>query len=128
MLTQQLTDYINAAFTGLWINTHEPDEAQREIVQHARDQNWKVASWDIANGLRLLGNSSGTQPETGPGDPVAALRALPALADSNGSALLLLHNFHRFLNTTDVIQTLFGQLIAGKLQRTFVVVLSPVVQ
>src|SRR4029078_11733240 len=62
------------------------------------------------------------------GDPLAALRALPALADSKGTALLLLHNFHRFLNNPEVVQTTFSQLIAGKQQRTFLVVLSPVVQ
>jgi hypothetical protein len=127
-LTEQLTDYINAAFTGLWINTHEPDEAEREIVQHARDQNWKVAAWDTASGLRLLGNAATNQPDVAAGDPLAALRSLPSLADKDGSALLLLHNFHRFLNNHDVVQTLFAQLIAGKQQRTFVVVLSPVVQ
>jgi hypothetical protein len=50
------------------------------------------------------------------------------MGDKNGSALLLLRNFHRFLNSHEVVQTLFSQLIAGKQQRTFVVVLSPVVQ
>src|SRR5262249_6158969 len=64
----------------------------------------------------------------GPGDPLAPLRALPALADPAGTALLLLHQFHRFLGNPEVAQTLFAQLVAGKQQRTFVVVLSPVVQ
>ena len=31
-LTDQFTDYVHAAFTGLWIRTHESDEAEREIV------------------------------------------------------------------------------------------------
>src|SRR5438445_80272 len=35
-LTDQLTDYVHAAFTGLYLLTHEPDEAEREIAQHAR--------------------------------------------------------------------------------------------
>jgi len=125
-LVNQLTDYVHAAFSGLWLNTMEPDEAEREIVQHAREQRWKVAVWDVANGLRLPTNGSPRQ-ETGTGDPLAALRALPALADRNGTALLLLHQFHRFLQNPEVMQTLFTQLIAGKQQRTFVVVLSPVV-
>ena len=56
------------------------------------------------------------------------MRALPALAERNGTALLLLHNFHRFLNNPEVVQTTFTQLVAGKQQRTFLVVLSPVVQ
>lgn len=39
-----------------------------------------------------------------------------------------MHQFHRFLQGTEVVQTTFAQLVAGKQQRTFVVVLSPVVQ
>ena len=41
---------------------------------------------------------------------------------------MLLHNFHKFFNNPEVIQTVFAQLIAGKQQRTFLVVLAPVVQ
>lgn len=126
-LSEQLTDYIHAAFAGLWIQSNEPDEAEREIVQHARVQKWKIAVWDVAHGLRLPAGGNG-QTETGTGDPLAALRALPALAEKDGTALLLLHNFHKFLNNPEVIQTAFSQLIAGKRQRTFLVVLSAVVQ
>src|SRR6185436_12188687 len=59
---------------------------------------------------------------------LAALRSLPALADEKGTALLVLHNFHRFLANPEVVQTTFQQLVAGKQQRTFIVVLAPVVQ
>jgi ATPase family associated with various cellular activities (AAA) len=126
-LCTQLTDYINAAFTGLWIETHEPDEAEREITQHAREQQWKLAVWDIASGVRfpLQRNSAAT--DTGAGDPLAALKALPALGDGNGTAVLLLHHFHRFLNNPEVVQNIFQQIVAGKARRTFVVVLAPVV-
>jgi hypothetical protein len=127
-LTEQLTEHVNAAFTGLWIHTSEPDEAEREICQQAKNQCWKLAVWDGANGLRLPGSGSAPRSDSGTPDPVAALRALPALADPNGTALLLLHNFHRYLPSPEVMQTTFAQLVAGKPQRTFVVVLSPVVQ
>jgi hypothetical protein len=127
-LTDQLTDYVHAAFTGLWIQTHEPDEAEREIVQHARQQQWKVAVWDLANGLRLPGNGHAPDHDPNGADPLAALRALPALAEPQGTALLLLHNWHRFLTSAEVIQTTIAQLLAGKQQRTFLVVISPIVQ
>ena len=52
-LTEQLTDYVHAAFSGIWIHTSEPDEAERDIVRHARRQRWRVAAWDLAQGLRL---------------------------------------------------------------------------
>lgn len=54
-LKDQLTEYVHAAFTGLWIHTSEPDEAEREIVQHALAHHWKVACWDVAQGLRMPG-------------------------------------------------------------------------
>ena len=127
-LTDQLTDYINAAFSGLWVQTHEPDEAEREIVQQARENKWKVAVWDIAQGLRLPASPGVLRGDAGPGDPLAVLRALPSLAEPKGTALLLLHNFHKFFSNPEVIQTTFTQLVAGKEQRTFIVVLSPVVQ
>ncbi len=125
-LIEQITDYVHAAFTGLWVQTHEPDEAEKEIVQHAQEKKWRIAAWDVASGLRLPGAKS--QPDAASGDPLAALRSLPGLADENGTALLIMHNFHRFLGNPEVIQTTFQQLIAGKQQRTFIVVLSPVVQ
>ena len=126
-LCDQITDFVNAAFTGLWVQSHEPDEAEREIVQHAKDKKWNVAVWDVANGLRFPNRKASGNPEVG-GDPLAVLRALPALASENGTALLLLHNFHKFLANPEVIQTAFSQLVAGKQQRTFIVVLSAVVQ
>lgn len=127
-LTDQLTDFVNAAFAGIWVQTSEADEAEKEIIQHARQKKWKIAVWDVASGLRVPGNQSAAQPESGAGDPLAALRALPALADEKGTSLLVLHNFHRFLANPEVIQTTFAQIVAGKQQRTFIVVLSPIVQ
>ena len=40
----------------------------------------------------------------------------------------MVHNFHRFLHNAEVVQTTFSQLVLGKQQRTFLVVLSPIVQ
>jgi hypothetical protein len=124
-LTATLTDYINAAFAGIWIETREADEAEREIVRHAQQKKWNIAVWDVANGIRLPGSQ--TAADAGAGEPLAALRALPSLAKKDGTAVLVLHNFHRFLNNAEVIQTAFSQLVTGKQERTFIVVLSPVV-
>jgi hypothetical protein len=125
-LSDRLTDYVHAAFSGLWVHTQEPDEAEREIARHARTRNWKLAVWDLAQGLRLPGEANAVS--AGAGDPLAALRVLPTLAEPEGTALLLLHNFHRLFNNPEVIQAAFTQLVAGKQQRTFLVVLAPVVQ
>jgi hypothetical protein len=127
-LSEQITDYVNAAFSGQWLCTQEPDEAEREIVRLARERHWRLAVWDVAAGLRFPANPNAPAGEPAAGDPLAALRALPALADPKGTAILLMHQFHRFLNNPEVIQTTFAQLVAGKQQRTFIVVLAPVVQ
>ena len=50
-LTQRLSEYISACFTGLWIQSHEHDDALNEIAQLCRENNWKLAVWDIASGL-----------------------------------------------------------------------------
>lgn len=131
-LVNQINDYINAAFSGIWIQTIEPEEAERELVEHARHQHWTLAVWDVARGLRLPLNPSATTPEVA--DPLAVLRVLPTLAPTNSdgsgesTTLLMLPNFHRFLNSAEIVQTLFEQLITGKQRRVFVVVLSPVIQ
>src|SRR5207248_9523518 len=107
---------------------HEPDEAEREILHQARAQHWQLAVWDVAQGLRLPLQDGRPDTDLGAGEPLAALRALPGLAVPDGTALLVLHNFHRFLASPEVVQTAFAQLVAGKQRRTFLVVLAPVVQ
>ena len=61
-------------------------------------------------------------------DPLAALRVLPSLATEDGTTLLVLQNFHRFLQSAEIVQAVAQQAQAGKQYRTIVVVLSPVVQ
>lgn len=66
-LSTELRDYINAAFTGVWIQTQEADEAESDIRQLATVHKWRVAVWDVAQGLRVAGQPG--SPEPG-GDPL----------------------------------------------------------
>jgi hypothetical protein len=122
-LSESLREYIAAAFPGLWVQSHEHDEALREIAELAKRENWQLAVWDIDRGLQIAG---GIAP--GAADPLAALRAVKSLSNTKSSALLVLPNFHKFLNSPEIIQCLTHQLQTGKENRTFVVILSPVVQ
>ena len=61
-------------------------------------------------------------------DPLAAIRSINALASADSSAILVLVNFHRFLNSPEIVQALAKQISTGKQNRTFILVLSPVVQ
>ena len=121
----RLTEYVRACFTGIWIESHEHQEALTEIAELCRDEQWQLATWDIDAGLNIPGQS---ETEISGSDPLAAIRAVNALATPDGTAIIVLQNFHRFMQSAEVAQALSRQIIAGKQNRTIVVVLSPVVQ
>ena len=125
-LTQQLVEYICACFTGIWIQSAEHEDALREIAHMCRDQDWKLASWDVDRGLQIPGSD---QPaDAGGNDPLAAIRSINALADADSSAPLVLQNFHRFIQSAEIVQALASQITAGKQNRTFIIVLAPIVE
>ena len=127
MLTDRLAEYVSACFTGIWIESHEHEDALAEIAQLCRQENWQLASWDIDCGLRRAGQTVEPPADSSP-DPLSAIRALTALASPDSSALLVLTNFHRFLGSAEVVQALIHQITAGKQNRTFVIILAPLVQ
>jgi hypothetical protein len=126
-LTERLNEYISACFTGLWIESHEHDDAIREIAQLCHDQNWQLACWDVEQGFRIPGQNNGQPADASGNDPLAAIRAINGLAAKDSSAILILRNFHRFLQSAEIVQALARQISAGKQNRTFIIVLSPVV-
>lgn len=123
-LTERLGEYVRACFTGLWIESHEHEDALREMAQLCADQNWQLVTWNIDSGLATSGQSPDA--DNSASDPLAAIRTLQS-ASGDTATLLVLSNFHRFLNSAEIVQALAEQLVAGKQTRTFVVVLSPVV-
>jgi hypothetical protein len=127
-LVQRLTEYISACFTGLWIESHEHDDALAEIAAMCREQNWRLAVFDIERGLQIPGQANGQAADAGGNDPLAAIRSINALASADSSAILVLVNFHRFLSSGEIVQALAQQISTGKANRSFVVILSPVVQ
>ncbi|WP_417388669.1 AAA family ATPase [Gimesia sp.] len=122
-LTATFSEYIRACFTGIWIESHEHQEALAELIQRCQQEDWRLASWDIDQGFQLAGETT----EAGNTDPLAAIKAVNGLATPEGTAILVLQNFHRFIQSTEIIQALAQQILSGKQNRTFVVVLSPVV-
>ncbi len=124
-LTNRLSEYARACFTGIWIESHEHQDALTEIAQLCHDQQWQLATWDIESGLNVPGQ---TEQDASGYDPLAAIRSINALATPDGTAILVLPNFHRFLQSAEVVQALSRQIVTGKQNRTIVVVLSPVVQ
>ena len=123
-LIERLGEYVRACFTGIWIESHEHQDAIVAIAQLCHQEDWRLATWDIEQGLRV----PGTDVEAGSNDPLAAIRAVNTLATPDGTAVLVLQNFHRFLQSAEIVQAIAQQIITGKQNRTIVVVLAPVVQ
>jgi hypothetical protein len=124
LLAQQLREYIAACFTGISIESHEHDDALAEISRLCHDEGWQLARWNIAEGLQVPGIDG----QSAGSDPLAAIRAVSTLATPEGTAILVLQNFHRFLQSAEIVQALVQQITSGKQNRTFVVILAPVVQ
>ncbi len=125
-LIERLSELIRACFSGLWIESHEHQDALREITLLCHSEDWRLATWDIDRGLAIVGQTDTAQ--AGGQDPLAAIRSLEAMATPDGTAVLVLQNFHRFLQSAEIVQALVRQLTTGKQTRTFVVILAPVVQ
>ena len=120
MWTDALREYVAGGFSGVWLVTEEPIEAEGVIQKVGKDQGWNVLTWDIASGLKGPGVTSGLAS----GDPAGAIRALSGMA---GTTLLVANGFHRFLQSAEIVALLGRELTEGKACQRFVVVLAPAV-
>jgi hypothetical protein len=127
-LAERLPEFVRAAFAGLWVQSFEHDDAIAEIARLCRQQGWNLATWDIDRGLNLHGRGSDSGMAASASDPLSAIRALATMAQPEGTSILALRNFHKFVSNIEVVQALDSAIAAGKTARTFVVVLSPIVQ
>ena len=123
-LKNKLHELVAACFTGIWIESHESLDAVEEISSMCRDEQWRLATWDIDQGLKISGSNEVIEAT----DPLAAVRALNGLASPEGTALLVMKNLHRFIQSTELMQAFERQLIEGKQNRTILVALSPTAQ
>ena len=121
MLKEKLKELVSACFTGIWIETHEHHEAIAEIQQLCHEQEWQLATWDIDRGLNI-GSGDNLLEAT---DPLAAIKAVNGMATPDGAAILVMNNLHKFISSTEILQALQHQLLAGKQNRTTVIGLSP---
>src|SRR3954466_5428196 len=127
-LAERLRELVRAAFSGIYVHSFEHQDAIQEIAGLCRQEGWALATWDVDRGLSLAAPSSDATTAVQAADPLAAIRALGALATPEGTAILVLKNFHRFMNSVEVVQALDTRINRGKQDRTFVVVLAPVIQ
>jgi len=124
MLGDVLGQYLDACFSGVYVQSAEHEDAISEVSALCRCRQWQLAVWDMAGGLQMNGQSNPDMK-----DPLAVLASLPAMApNGEGSAVMLLRNFHAFMDNPEIVAEMCRQIEAGKVRRTFIVVLSPVVK
>jgi ATP-dependent 26S proteasome regulatory subunit len=122
-LQQSLTEYVKACCTGLWIESHEHLDALSELSSLCTSEGWSLGIWDCENGLQRAGAAKSTPPMT---DPLEAIRSFTML-DGAATTILVLVNFHKYLQSPEILQALAERIQSGKQDRAFVVILSPVV-
>ena len=68
-LASKLAELVRACFTGIWIESHEHQDAMAEIAQLCRQEGWRLAAWDIECGLHIPGQPA-PAPAASPGRSV----------------------------------------------------------
>ena len=121
-LSERFHELVRAGFAGVYVTTNEPTEAIASLAKLANQQSWAFAVWDVDAGLQCSGS-----PATAV-DPLSAVRAASAMAKPEHTAVLVLRNFHRFLQGIDIVQAVERQLARGKAEGVVLVVLAPSMQ
>jgi hypothetical protein len=109
--TDRLGELVRACFTGIWIESHEHPDALASLTQLCRRENWNLAAWDVDQGLRVGGAEAAG---VSAADPLAAIRAAGAIRSDGSTTLVVLVNFHRFLQSAEIVQALARQIALGK--------------
>lgn len=87
----QLTNYVRAGYSGLYIISHEEKRVEQEIKAVASDVGFKLFAWSITEGITDVEEGT-TIKETEP--PILMLDAFAKLEEKS---ILLLRDFHMLL-------------------------------
>jgi hypothetical protein len=121
-LIERFPEIVRAGFACVYVVTHEPEEAVAPLARLSNEQSWTFAVWDADAGLQCSGSPATTM------DTLSAVRAAAALAKPDSAAVVVLRNFHRFLQGIDVVQAVERQRSRGKGEGIALVVLAPILQ
>ena len=119
MLTDNLRELIDAGFSGIWIQSQEPDEAISEIRSLANREGWIIAGQDEAGNL-MTEPSEDFQPYAA----VAGFHAMPVDSEPVDT-LLILPNFGSYLQDAATRQMMFKAIQAGKKAKRHLIIVSP---
>lgn len=127
-LGERVSELVRAAFSGIYVQSSEHDDASEEIARACRRNDWALVTWDLDRGLRRHGADGPDAPAEAAADPLAALHACDRTDPDGRTTIVLLRNFHRFLGSAEVVQALDTRLALGKQSHLCFVILAPTVQ
>ena len=70
-LATEIWELVRAAFSGIWIETHEASEAVLEISTLGREHGLRILAWNLDTGMRTISGDEVVQEST---DPLSAVR------------------------------------------------------
>lgn len=118
MSHERFENYIRAGFPCIWVNTLEPDRAQKELAEIANKVHKNAAfTWNINDGLLQVG-------DTKVGQQIPPVKAITQSAAKEKQVTFLL-NLHRFLGSIEVIQAIQNAILVLKANASCLVILAP---
>jgi hypothetical protein len=93
---QRIINYIRAGYPGLYLVSHEEQRVTVELTRIAKDLKYQLVFWSAVDGLVNVDNKT----TTAANDP---LEALIAIQDMKEKTLIVLRDFHLFLQDPNPI-------------------------
>jgi len=90
-MREQISHYIRAGYSGLYLVSHEEQRVEAEIKAVANGLKHGLFAWSITEGL--IDTTKGTARECN--DPIEVINAVPELPENS---ILLLRDFHQFFD------------------------------
>ena len=123
-LSTEIWELVRAGFSGIWIETQEPSESTLELSAMCAEHELRLLAWNLDSGLRNIGGEPLVNDQA---DPLTAVRMLGTVPEGQ-TTLLILENFHRFIESPEISQAMLTQLQLGKQLGRHIIVLAPMVR
>ncbi len=119
-LNTLLKEAIQTHTPAVWIDTTDSIGAQLELQLLAQEMPLTFVAWDLVRGVAIP-----HPPHPCVGDPVAAAGLGSQYRTGDQPTVLLLHNYHWYLNRVEVVQALLNAIGNAKAVPTTIVIAAP---
>ncbi|MEW6770108.1 MAG: AAA family ATPase [Bacillota bacterium] len=116
-----LTNYLEAMYPALWVETHEDQRCCIDIQRTATEMGMRVYRWRMTTGWSVL-SGSGEQAQS---DVYGAREALESVIRMPEDSVFIFINFHFFLDMPDVLQTIKDLIPLVKTTGRHLIFVSP---